>query len=91
MEELVAELTHMARRSPEISQRSGVSVRVSVANAEVLDPPEVRTQLLSAGSPPQLVGFLIDIMGPAQSVENRTAETNHLLADERSDETGDAV
>jgi magnesium chelatase subunit I len=37
MEELVAELTHMARRSPEISQRSGVSVRVSVANSEVLE------------------------------------------------------
>jgi magnesium chelatase subunit I len=37
MEELVAELTQMARRSPEISQRSGVSVRVSVANAEVLE------------------------------------------------------
>jgi len=37
MEELVAELTHMARRSSEISQRSGVSVRVSVANAEVLE------------------------------------------------------
>ena len=37
MEELVAELTHLARRSPEISQRSGVSVRVSVANAEVLE------------------------------------------------------
>ena len=29
MEEAVAELTHLARRSPEISQRSGVSVRVS--------------------------------------------------------------
>src|SRR5207342_857392 len=37
MEELVAELTHQARRSPEISQRSGVSVRVSVANTEVLE------------------------------------------------------
>ncbi len=37
MEELVAELTHLARRSPEISQRSGVSVRVSIANAEVLE------------------------------------------------------
>ena len=37
MEELVAELTHLARRSAEISQRSGVSVRVSVANAEVLE------------------------------------------------------
>ncbi len=36
MLELVAELTHLARRSPEISQRSGVSVRVSVANLEIL-------------------------------------------------------
>jgi magnesium chelatase subunit I len=37
MEEVLAELTHLARRSPEISQRSGVSVRVSVANTEVLE------------------------------------------------------
>jgi magnesium chelatase subunit I len=37
IEELVAELTHLARRAPEISQRSGVSVRVSVANSEVLE------------------------------------------------------
>lgn len=36
MLELVAELTHLARRSPEISQRSGVSVRVSVSNLESL-------------------------------------------------------
>ncbi|MDQ3406786.1 MAG: sigma 54-interacting transcriptional regulator [Chloroflexota bacterium] len=36
MLELVAEVTHLARRSPEISQRSGVSVRVSVANLEIL-------------------------------------------------------
>ena len=36
MHELLAELTHLARRAPEISQRSGVSVRVSVANLEVL-------------------------------------------------------
>ena len=37
MEEVIAELTHLARRSPEISQRSGVSVRVSVANTEVME------------------------------------------------------
>lgn len=36
MAELLAELTHLARKAPEISQRSGVSVRVSVANLEVL-------------------------------------------------------
>ena len=34
MEEIVAEITHLARRSPDISQRSGVSVRVSICNYE---------------------------------------------------------
>jgi magnesium chelatase subunit I len=42
MEELVAELTHLARRSPDISQRSGVSVRVSVANMEVLEAAAIK-------------------------------------------------
>jgi magnesium chelatase subunit I len=42
IEELVAELTHLARRSPEISQRSGVSVRVSVSNSEVLEAAAVK-------------------------------------------------
>ncbi len=36
MREIVAEFTHMARKHPDISQRSGVSVRVSVANYENL-------------------------------------------------------
>jgi len=36
MKEVVAELTHLARRSPEISQRSGVSVRVTICNWENL-------------------------------------------------------
>jgi len=36
MKEIVAELTHGARRSHDISQRSGVSVRMSVANFENL-------------------------------------------------------
>jgi magnesium chelatase subunit I len=34
MKRIVAELTHLARKSPEISQRSGVSVRVSICNYE---------------------------------------------------------
>ncbi len=34
MKEVVAEVTHLARRSNDISQRSGVSVRVSVSNYE---------------------------------------------------------
>ncbi len=36
MKQVVAELTHLARRSAEISQRSGVSVRVSICNYENL-------------------------------------------------------
>jgi magnesium chelatase subunit I len=36
MKEIVAEITHSARRSPDVSQRSGVSVRMSVANYENL-------------------------------------------------------
>lgn len=34
MKEIIAELTHGARRSHDVSQRSGVSVRMSVANYE---------------------------------------------------------
>src|SRR5262245_25808225 len=36
MKQVVAELTHLARRSSDISQRSGVSVRVSICNYENL-------------------------------------------------------
>jgi magnesium chelatase subunit I len=36
MKERVAAVTHLARRSPEISQRSGVSVRVTICNYENL-------------------------------------------------------
>ena len=36
MLEVLAELSHLARRTPEVSQRSGVSVRVSTANLETL-------------------------------------------------------
>jgi magnesium chelatase subunit I len=36
MKQVVAELTHLARQASEISQRSGVSVRVSIANYENL-------------------------------------------------------
>jgi magnesium chelatase subunit I len=34
MKEVIAEITHLARRSNDISQRSGVSVRVSITNYE---------------------------------------------------------
>ncbi len=46
MLELVAQLSHLARRAPEVSQRSGVSVRVSVANLETLAANALRRAVL---------------------------------------------
>ncbi|MCL6648623.1 MAG: AAA family ATPase [Chloroflexi bacterium] len=36
MKEIIAEFTHLARKSPDINQRSGVSARVSISNYENL-------------------------------------------------------
>lgn len=45
LEELVAELTFQARRSPDVSQSSGVSVRMTIANFETLVASAVRRAL----------------------------------------------
>jgi magnesium chelatase subunit I len=42
MRAIVAELSHIARRSPDVSQRSGVSVRMSIANMEAMQANAVR-------------------------------------------------
>jgi len=42
VKEIVAEITHLARRSPDIGQRSGVSVRVSIANMETVVSNAIR-------------------------------------------------
>ncbi len=47
MKEILAEVSQLARRSPEISQRSGVSVRVSVANYENLVSSALKRALLN--------------------------------------------
>ena len=36
MEEVIAEITRLARRSPDVNQRSGVSVRASISNYEAM-------------------------------------------------------
>ncbi len=36
MKEIIAGITHLARKSPDINQRSGVSVRTSIANYETI-------------------------------------------------------
>ena len=45
MEEIVAEISHSARTNANVSQRSGVSVRVSVSNQELLAANAVRRGL----------------------------------------------
>ena len=42
MKEIIAEITHLARMSPDINQRSGVSVRTSIANYETVLSNAVR-------------------------------------------------
>ena len=46
MREVIAEITSLARRSPEINQRSGVSVRVSIANYETVISNALRRAIL---------------------------------------------
>ena len=47
MQEVVAEISHHARQSPDVSQRSGVSVRMTVANAEALIANAQRRSVLT--------------------------------------------
>ena len=42
MKDIVAEVTHLARKSPDINQSSGVSVRVSIANYETVISNAIR-------------------------------------------------
>jgi magnesium chelatase subunit I len=42
MKEIIIEITHLARRSPDINQRSGVSVRASIANYETIISNAIR-------------------------------------------------
>ena len=50
MTEVVAEFTHAARSSAHVSQRSGVSVRLSISNYETLIANAVRRTLRAGGS-----------------------------------------
>ncbi|MEE8419154.1 MAG: sigma 54-interacting transcriptional regulator [Dehalococcoidales bacterium] len=42
MKEIIIEITHLARKSPDINQRSGVSVRASIANYETIISNAIR-------------------------------------------------
>jgi magnesium chelatase subunit I len=65
MAEVVAAITHQARRSPQVNQRSGVSVRLSIANQETLVANAVR-RALRLGEP-QAVPRVSDLPALAAS------------------------
>ncbi len=46
MREIIAEITHLARQSPDINQRSGVSVRASIANHETILSNAIRRAVM---------------------------------------------
>ena len=47
MKEIIAEISRLARRSPDVNQRSGVSVRASIANYESLLANALRRAIVS--------------------------------------------
>jgi len=69
MVEIVAELTMLARRSPRVSQRSGVSVRLSIANYETLVASAAR-RCLRLGEP-EAVPRVSDLAALRASTEGR--------------------
>jgi magnesium chelatase subunit I len=50
MKDVVAELTHQARRSPQVNQRSGVSVRLSICNYETVTASALKRSVRLAES-----------------------------------------
>ena len=46
MKEIIAEITHLGRKSPDINQRSGVSVRISIGNYETILSNAIRRAVI---------------------------------------------
>ncbi|MCY4582918.1 MAG: magnesium chelatase [Chloroflexi bacterium] len=76
IKELIAEFTSLARRHPEINQRSGVSVRVSIANYETVAANALR-RAISQGEEqavPRITDFAFIIASTLGKVELETME-----------------
>ena len=76
MAEIVATITHEARRNPNVNQRSGVSVRLSVANYETLVANAVRRALRlgEADAVPRVSDLLALASSTAGKVEIETLD-----------------
>jgi magnesium chelatase subunit I len=74
MGEIIATISHLARQSPHINQRSGVSVRLSVANYETMVASAVR-RALRLGEP-EAVPRIVDLESlPASTAGKVEVET----------------
>jgi magnesium chelatase subunit I len=69
MAEIVATLSHLARQSPHINQRSGVSVRLTVSNLETLVANATRRSLLHGES--EVVPRVSDLEALASSTAGK--------------------
>ena len=75
MKEVVAEITTLARRSPEINQRSGVSLRVSIANYEtVIGTAFKRSLRLDEASSPRISDLPAIVASTNGKVEMESVE-----------------
>jgi magnesium chelatase subunit I len=74
MVEVVANISHLARQSPHINQRSGVSVRLSVANYETMVASSLRRALRLGES--EAVARVVDLDAlPASTAGKVEVET----------------
>ena len=75
MKEIIGEITHLARRSPEINQRSGVSLRVSISNFETLIGQAFRRSLANNSiSSPRISDLPYLIASTIGKIELETVE-----------------
>ena len=76
IKELIAEFTALARRHPEINQRSGVSVRVSIANYETVAANALRRAIAQGEGQavPRITDFAFIIASTLGKVELETME-----------------
>jgi len=76
MREILAEFTHLARRSPDINQRSGVSVRVSITNLENIQSNAIRRaiRLKENYAVPRISDLPAILASTAGKIELETAE-----------------
>jgi magnesium chelatase subunit I len=79
MTEIVAEMTHLARRSPHISQVSGVSVRMSIGNFETLVANSIRraAQLNETLAVPRISDLQFLVASTVGRIEIEALEEGH--------------